>query len=245
MVTELNNPTTVLVAPPATAEDFGDSLRWKAGPLLGGLDWLLEQLTGTSAIASLVEPLSGDWVGLSRGQGAWQQAQAASAMVAENYKTAAGQVDWGGDASDAFRERIESVGDTFDQYGQGCEAMAEVTGAMVDLCKATAEAITSILGFIGDLLTRLAVQAAVPVLGWATGAIDGAVSTGVLIDKIRKGIQLIQKAVDFVERFRSVIQAITRVATVLRQIATALTRVREVQTVSSAGAATSTAFGVT
>ncbi|MGC0252114.1 hypothetical protein [Pseudactinotalea sp. Z1748] len=243
-VRELENASLGLISPAPTTDDFGEGLRWKAGPLLGGLDWLLEQLTGTSAIRSLVEPIAGDWVGLSSGEQAWSHAQHASEAVGRNFAAAANPAGWTGEAAEAYSERMQEIGDSFTQYGEGCAAMAEVTGALVELTKSTAEAIAGILGFLGDWLTRAAAQMAVPVVGWAVGAIDGVISSATAIRKINQGIRLIQTVVDTVERFRSVIVVLTRLAYLIKVIAQSISHVNRVRTVAAGDTATATAFGV-
>jgi len=243
-VLEIENPTTMLGAPQPTTDDFAGDLRSRAGLLLGGLDWLLEQLTGTSAIESLVRPLSGDWVGLSKGQQAWTQTQHAAQAIGRNLQGAAAPPGWTGAAAEAYGERMREVADSFEQYGDGCEAMAEVTGAMVELTQATAEAIAGILGFLGDWLTRAAAQLAVPVIGWAVGAIDGVISSATAIRKINQGIQLIRTVVEFVERFRGVITVLNQLAYTIRMVGNTISNVNRVRTVAAGSDATSTAFGV-
>lgn len=243
-VRELEDASSALVAPQPTTEDFGDGLRWKAGPLLGGLDWLLEQLVGVSAIESLVRPLAGDWIELSKGQQAWLHAQRASESVGRNFAGAAHPQGWSGEAAEAYGARMEEIADSLTQYGEGCGAMAEVTGALIDLAQATAEAITGILGFLGDWLTRAAAQLAVPVIGWAVGAIDGVISSATAIRKVRDGIRLIQTVVEFVERFRNVIVVLTRLAYLIKMIANTIANVTRVRTVAAGSSATATSFGV-
>ncbi|MGJ0223711.1 hypothetical protein ACQUZK_09950, partial [Streptococcus pyogenes] len=85
---------------------------------------------------------------------AWGHAAEASLAVAANYAALTSSVaaEWQGLAAEAFAERTTSVADGYAQYADGCTAMREVTEALLDLCKATAEAIAGILGFIGDYL---------------------------------------------------------------------------------------------
>lgn len=243
-VLEVVNPTSILSPPQPTTDDFGNNLRWRAGPLLGGLDWLLEQLVGVSAIRSLVEPIAGDWVGLSAGKMAWAQAQGATEGIGLNFEAAANPPGWTGEAAAAYSERVQQIAEDFRQYGEGCEAMAEVTGALVELAQATAEAIAGILGFLGDWLTRALAELSVPVIGWAVGVIDGVISSAEAIKRINEGIRLIQRVVDFVERFRSVIVVLTRLAYAIKVTANSIANVNRVRTVSAGKAATANAFGV-
>jgi hypothetical protein len=245
-VTELHDPRSALVAPAAPAENFADTLRWSAGPLLGGLDWLAVQIFNYSFIAELVEPIAGDWVGLEKGAEAWQHAGEASAAVGANFAAAAQDalLSWHGEAADAFGARATSVADGFTQYADGCYAMSEVTAALLDLCKATAQSIAGILGFVGDYLTRLAAEAAVPVAGWIVGVIDGAASGAALLRKLEQGYRLLQRVLDAVETFREVLIALQRLAYTIMLLAKSTTAVVNVQTVHAGASATGTAFGV-
>ena len=245
-ITEVNDPRALLVVPAGPAENFADSLRWKAGPLLGGLDWLVAQLTGVSAIERLVEPVSGDWVGLEKGAQAWRAAANATVAVQGNVAAGADQsaAGWTGPAAEAFTARAHSIADSFGQYAEGCGAMAEVTEALLDLCKATAETLAGILGFIGDYLTRLMIEAAVPVVGWVAGAIDGAVSSALLIRKLEQGYRLIRRVVEFIERFTLVLQVLRRIAVIISTLARTVRAAVNIHTVDMGEDATSTAFGV-
>lgn len=245
-VTELNDPQAFLVDPPGPAEDFADSLRWKAGVLLGGLDWLYEEITGTSIIAALVEPLSGDWAGLEKSAQAWQAAGNATLDVAENIAAMGPQARavWDGAAAEAFAGRTESVAECFGQYAEGCGAMAEVTVALLDLCKATAETIAGILGFVGDYLTRLLIEASIPVVGWVAGAIDGVVSSALLIQKLHAGYRALERVVQFIERFASVLMVLRRIAIVITTLTRAVRAGVNVRSLTIADDAASTAFGV-
>jgi len=240
------DPRIALVPPVGPSEDFSDSLRWKAGPLLGGLDWLLEQLIHRSAIAMLIEPIVGDWAGLERGAAAWRNAGEATVSVATNFTGMATGIDgcWAGAAADAFTSRADSIADSFTQYADGCRAMGDVTDALVDLCKATAEAIAGILGFIGDYLTRMLIEASIPVAGWITGAVDGVVSGALLAGKIERGVRLIQRVVAFIERFREVLMVIQRLAAIISFMAKQMASASNIHAVSVGGSAARTSFGV-
>lgn len=245
-VTEVRDPRSALVAPTGPAENFADSLRWNAGALLGGLDWLLEKVTGRSAIAELVEPVAGDWASLERGAEAWLHAAEASLAVSENFAAAAQDAlsGWSGEAADAFSARATEIADGYVQYGDGCRAMGEVTDALVLLCKTTAEAITGVLGILGDYLTRAMIEASIPIAGWAVGAVDGLISGTKLLRQLERGYRLIQKVLDAIESIRGAIVALEAVALMLARIARATTAITTMQTFASSDDAVHTAFGV-
>ena len=247
MITETVDAGSFVSSPASAEENFGDSLRWQAGPLLGGLDWLLEQLTGCSPIEVMVAPLAGDWVGMDTARIAWATAATVTDGIAENYAGLASDSStvWVGDGATAFQGRMTSISDSFTQYGDGCRSMSEATGALVSLAKTTAELIVSILGILGDALTRIAAQACVPVIGWVTGAIDGGITAARMVGWVDKAVRAIQKVIDFVEKYRVVIAAIARIAAAIASLAKAVTALANMQITQGADDATATAFGVT
>ena len=247
MITESVDASARITPPVSGEANFGDDLRWKAGPLLGGLDWLLEQLTGCSPIETMVKPLSGDWVALDNGRIAWLNCAALADDVSLNFTDLASQTsaEWAGNGSAAFQNRAISIGDTFTQYGDGCRAMGEAMEGLISLAKATAETIVTILGILGDALTRIAAQAAVPVIGWITGAVDGGITAIRMVGWIDKAIKAIQAVINFIGRFAMIIAILARVAAAIATIAkTAAARIN-VSTANAVDDATATAFGVT
>lgn len=246
-LTELQDPQAALVVPAEPAQDFADQLRWEAGIALGGLDWLFAQLTdGRSLLAELVEPMAGDWAGLECGADAWRHAGRASTAVAVNYDAVTTSIgpQWQGAAADAFVARITSVADGFRDYGDGCASMAEVTDALLGLCKATAEALVGLIGFVGDYLTRLVIELSVPVAGWAVGVVDGVVSGAMLVGKLQQGYRLLQRVIDFIERYRDVVRALKMLADAITLLARTAQASVHVQSVGLADDVTSAAFGV-
>ncbi|KGM14590.1 WXG100 family type VII secretion target [Cellulomonas bogoriensis] len=252
-VTETVDPRTVLAAPSAPPVDMVRELQSSAGLLLGGLDWLLVELTGTSALENFVKPLAGDWSRLAAGAEAWSRTAVAVDGIATNLGAAGDQVTgtWTGPGAEAFSARARMLAEDFHEYGDGCRVMAEVTEALFELCQATAETIASILGFIGDALTRIAIQAAIPVAGWVTGTVDGAVSSGILIFRLQRAYQVLQTLLSAVERYRHVITTVVRIAAILERLARLLSTTANIgaaggniRTVTMADGAVAQSFGV-
>lgn len=246
-VAESLDPTSCLVPPTDTGADFAGDLRWQAGFLLGGVDWIAEQFIGYSIIAEVViKPFAGDWNALERGQDAWLNAGRACEAVGANYLALPDQTVtlWTGEAGDAFRARIAELGAGFEEYAAGCTAMSEVTGALAELAKAVAEGIAFLLSFISDILTRLAVELAVPVLGWVAGAVDVALHVKPVIDKVDKAYKLIQSVIDAIETVTEVVRILTLIANTIRVSAQTLAAGARVATVTEGRDAAENAFGV-
>lgn len=246
-VAESLDPLSCLVAPTDQGGDFAADLRWQAGFLLGGVDWIAEQFLGYSIIAEVVvKPFAGDWNALERGQDAWRNAGRACEAVGANYLALPAQTAtlWTGDAADAFRARVTELGAGFEEYAAGCSAMAEVTGALAELAEAVAEGIAMLLSFVSDILTRLAVELAVPVLGWVAGAVDVALHVKPVIDKVDKAYKLIRSIIDAIEKVTEVVRILTLVANTIRVSADALAAGTRVATVTEGPDAAANAFGV-
>lgn len=239
------DPQSALVCSTVPEDNIGNELRWSAGPLIGSVDWACEQLLGISPLVELTRPLVGDFGKLQQAIVAWRCSEAAVVAIGTNVAAAGQQstTSWRGPAGDAFRARMEAIAKSCDQYGEGCSAMAQVSEAMLDLCKTGAQFLLSVLGWLGDWATRIVIQAAVPVFGWIAGAIDGAINTAVAIDKVRKGLDLIQKVIQFIERFRDVILVLAKVAAAIKVLADVATAVTRVQIVHAGSDASATSFG--
>ncbi|MPV49051.1 hypothetical protein GCG21_03330 [Pseudactinotalea sp. HY160] len=235
-----------LMPPPVLGTDYGTELRWAAGPLIGGVDWVCEQLLGFSPLIELTKDLIGDWGLFESSAMAWTQVGLAVNTVGENYNRMASDRSsfWTGDAAEAYSSRLRSVAENFSSYEEGCAAMVETSNALRDLLTTSVELLYGILGWLGDWATRIAIEAAVPVFGWIAGAIDGAINTVVALDKFRKGIDAITKVVNFIERFSHVIEILTKVAAAIKTAATVATAAHNIRAATTARGATANAFGV-
>lgn len=246
MTVTITSVDSTLVPPPEFGSDYGTELRWKAGPLIGSVDWVCEQLLGVSPLTELTKPLIGDWGRFESASLAWGQVGSAVSIVGSNYRQMAHgrALFWEGEAATAYSERLASIADQFLDYEEGCAAMVDTSQALKDLTTTAVELLYGILGWLGDWATRIAIEAAVPVFGWIAGAIDGAINTVVALDKFRKGIDAITKIVNFIERFAHVIEVLIKVAQAIKMSAQVVTATSNIRAVSSATGATGNAFGV-
>lgn len=245
MTITLTNVDALLSPPPELGTDYGTELRWSAGPLIGSVDWVCEQLLGLSPLTELTKPIVGDWGRFESASMAWAQTGQAVAAVGENFRSmsAARAEFWLGDAADAYSARLDSIAENFSAYEEGCAAMVDTSSALKDLTTTAVELLYGILGWLGDWATRIAIEAAVPVFGWIAGAIDGAINTVVALDKCRKGLAAIEKIVNFIERFTAVIEILIKVANTIKAAATAAEAISNIRAVNSSADATANAFG--
>src|SRR5690606_5790158 len=92
-VTERTDASSWLVAPNAAKSEI-ENMRWGAGPILGGVDWIIEQLTGISLLEDVImKPFAGDWTGIAEVQMAWEYTGDALRGISDN---AAGLAESGG-----------------------------------------------------------------------------------------------------------------------------------------------------
>ena len=96
-ISEAIDPTTALTAPHSDADaSFATELRTNCGLLLGGLDWLIEQIFDYSPLQEwVIKPFSGDWVQLRQAQGGWANAAVASDAVGQNFLALVEQTELG------------------------------------------------------------------------------------------------------------------------------------------------------
>ena len=215
-ISEAIDPTTALTAPHSDADaSFATELRTNCGLLLGGLDWLIEQIFDYSPLQEwVIKPFSGDWVQLRQAQGGWANAAVASDAVGQNFLALVGQTEtsWQGESGDAFRARMTSLAEGFGKYAHGCSQIGEVAGGLINVAKSTASVISIMVGFIGQQLERLAVEMAVPVVGWIAGGFDLAAHAAPMIDKARKIFEALKK---LVTALKDVIEAVRVIAIML------------------------------
>lgn len=192
-VVERQDASSYLVAPNAAKSEI-ESMRWGAGPLLGGVDWVFEQIAGFSLLEDVImKPFAGDWTGIEEVSLAWQYLAQSSRAMADN---AAGLVEqgafWDGEAGLAFRGGMAAIGGVMYGVGAACDSVSGTVGTLVIVSKAGAATIGFILNKISVKLLRIAAEAAIPIAGWVAAAIEG----GILVTEIFSLVRLIYTVVD-------------------------------------------------
>lgn len=245
MISEVKDPSSVLVMEPAPAYDIGSELRKAAGPVLGSVDWLAAKALGISPLKALCDPVIGDFAQLDSVIVVWRNAERANLAISENFSGLAGQVGpyWHGGAADSFRARIASISGTVREYADGCGAMAEITQVLRELCLEAAEVLMTALSFIGDFFARAAAKLAVPVLGWVSAGVDALGSVKPAMDMLNRGLRAIEGIVTAIERFRDVLAALTRLTNAARLVAEGAATFNRIRIANVAPAVAATSFG--
>jgi uncharacterized protein YukE len=158
---------------------------------------------------------------LERAAKGWVAAARASDGVGLNFAAMTSQSvpAWQGEAGDKFRERMESVSENYQQYAEGCGEIGKVADGLNEVSRSAAMVVSIVVGFVGDLLERLIVEASVPVIGWLAGAADVGLHIKEFWSKARAAYEAIEKAVNAV---REVINALNLIANQLLRLKFAL-----------------------
>jgi hypothetical protein len=172
-----------------------ESVRWKAGAIFGGVDWMWEQVFGYSLLEEITKPFVGDWERITQAAVAWTHAGDASKAIGDNYRGMLPAVggSWVGDGSEQFLVAAAVVAD-----GHGL--MQSPAGALSLALKGLAAAVKWVVGKILGLLEklsytllRMAAAATVPVAGWVFGAIYGGLEIMDLVKDVRDAYKWINR----------------------------------------------------
>ena len=220
-ITEQFNASSYLVAPEDSGDDFVKELEQSAGLVLGGIDWAIHKFFHVSVLAEIVKPITGDWLALERAESAWKNAGAATTAVAANFAALGPQTsaDWTGAAGDAFRARMTSISQSMQTYAGGCQTISEVVNGLVEVSQAAAGVIATVISFIGDLITQLLAELAVPLIGWAAAGATVAARAPEFFAKMEKAYNAIKKVITAVEK---VINALYKIVEALNKLQSAL-----------------------
>lgn len=197
-VTEQVAAQEFLVTPHADDPEI-ESIRWKAGLVLGGVDWVFEQLFGYSLLEEVSKPFSGNWVRMREASMAWTHVGDTVAAVATNTTgLVPPMATWTGRGSEAFLVASSAVGMAHESLSSVPGTVAGMLKGLVLLSKEIAKLIMSLLRRISERLMRMAVEAAVPVAGWVAAGVEAAVMVQEIVDDVLTVYKWINMAYDFV-----------------------------------------------
>lgn len=199
-VSERADASSWLVAPNAAKSEI-ENMRWGAGPILGGVDWLIEQLIGMSLLEDVImKPFAGDWTGIEEVQQAWTHVGEAMRAISDN---SAGLAEtaafWEGDAGTAYQGGMTAIG--LGAYGLGsvADTVAGLVGQLVLASKTAAATIGFAINQLSQTLLRMALEATVPIAGWIVAAAEGALAATKIFGVIRLIYSIINIIYDVIE----------------------------------------------
>lgn len=186
-VRERNDASSYLTTPVANINEIQD-LRWSAGAVLGSIDWVFEKLAGFSLIERFVmEPFAGNWDRLEQASIAWRNVSAAVSAVGDNFAgLAIGLSEWVGKGSEAFIVAAALAAKGTGYVANTASLVSSLVKGLVVLSKAAAGLIGLALRKISNFLMRLAVEAAVPAIGWAVAVLNFAIEMNDMFELVRK-----------------------------------------------------------
>ena len=245
-IAEVYAAESPLIAPHVpSGTDFVEKLEGDCGLILGHLMGFIRKAFGVSPIEELVKPIVGDWNQLAAAKEGWKQAGLACEGVGKNFAAVPGQTtdSWKGDAGDAFRTRMTSLGESYSTYSEGCTLIGELTQGLIEMAQAVAEGIATVISFIGDIVEQLALEASVPVVGWIAGAADVAIHVKSFWDKIHRGYELLKMLLTRVKTVLTALQKVLIVLKVLSQVAKTMTVALKADTMATTDDAVDKTFG--
>ena len=202
-VVEKTDPQSYLVTPDLGRNEVQE-LRWSAGVVLGGIDWLAEQLLSFSILEEVVfKPFGGDFQDIKKAAAGWSNTSAAFTAVSENYvgllaPTAEG---WRGEAAEAFRAAITAAAAAYVGFSQAASYIGGLTSNIALVSQLACIAIGKLLKSISQKLIRMAAEAAVPVVGWAVAAGEALIMVQDIISKVRTAYTLIEMIITAITGF--------------------------------------------
>lgn len=204
-ISERSDASSWLVAPNATRSEI-ENMRWGAGPILGGVDWIIDQLTGVSFLEDVImKPFAGDWKGIEEVQQAWEHiGEAMRAMSDNGAGLAETGIFWEGEAGTAYQGGMLALSGAAFGLGAVADSVAGVVGNLLLASNAMAATIGFALNKLSEKLLRMAAEAAIPVAGWLVAAAEGALAVHLIFSTMRLVYNIINMIYDLIE---SVIEA--------------------------------------
>ena len=219
-VTEVDDPSSYLV-PGQAPENPVQDLRWSAGALLGGVDWVAEKFVGFSILDRCVyHPLAGDWQGIYKCAEAWSHAGDAVMAVGRNHAglVASTPATWQGLSGNSFRGAMTTVTAGSMGLSSAFASAAGLVKTLATVCKLACTAIGMALKFIADKLIKMAAEAAVPVVGWAIGAATAYSDIQGILSKVRLIYSIFETIMSAIQDFAGAKVSIMDKLTILEDI---------------------------
>lgn len=201
-VSERTNPSSYLVVPDP-GDDPGGELRLNAGLILGGCDWVAEQIFGVSILEEYIyKPFGGDWHAIGRASAAWEHGSQFHMELAANFTGLPGQlISWTGLASAAFQTAVAALGAASYGLSTAYLAVSGMVGTLGSISKLICSLIATALRKISNKLMRMAIEASIPVAGWVVAAVEGVILVGEVLAAINLIVNLINMLLDAIIEF--------------------------------------------
>ena len=189
-------------APAGTMGEYIDGLKDDCGLIIGSILSIVENLTGYDLLEELLKPIAGDFNMISSMQLGWGEVSAACDAVGANYADLATQLPPGfeGLTETAAASLMGRIAEAHDGQREAADLIGVQMDNMIQVSQATAECVCAALQFIDSVIQEVLMDAAVPVFGWAKGAVTAP-------GKIRKVIKLISDGKDAIQNLIRCVKA--------------------------------------
>lgn len=196
-VVEEKDASSYLVPPQASSSEI-ENMRWSAGVLLGGVDWLFEQLAGFSFIEDVImKPFAGNWDEIEKVSLAWENVDYSLVAVGSNASGLTSSLStWEGKGSEAFLAATGLIASAVTGLSYAAGYVSQLINKVLLVSKAVALVIGRILKHLFKKLICMAAKAAVPVVGWAAAAAETALLVADIIGYVRTAYSLINMLYD-------------------------------------------------
>lgn len=195
---------------PQANEPELENIRWKAGVIFGGVDWLFEELFGYSLLEEITKPFAGNWTRMNEGAVAWTHSS--DALVALSRNSAAltpSMADWTGRGSENFVVAAAAM-------SQAHQLLSGPAGTVSMMLKGLAALAKEMAGFVLKQLKRLqarlivlATEAAIPVVGWVAAAITAGIS---LVETAQMVMDIYKKINKIYDLITSMVSGVTQLS---------------------------------
>lgn len=176
-----------------------ESIRWKAGPIFGGVDWVFEKLVGYSLLEEITKPFSGDWERMREAQFAWTHAGDAMTGIGRNAMALLPPMaNWTGKGSEAFAAAAAVMSQAHTAAAGPAGNIASAIKVLILLCKQAVGKILAKLEELSEKLLRIAAKASIPVVGWVAAVAEAGLSVHELIKDAQWAYKWINRIYDLV-----------------------------------------------
>lgn len=224
-ISESQDASSYLKEPEKPKADMND-LRWNAGMILGGVDWFIEQITGTSFINDVIAKyVGGDWRIIHCAQTAWSEIGDALIAVGQNDSEILPALsEWTGKGSEAANAFIAALAGGTTLLEGAASLVSTIIGILAAIVKTVAGLIISILGLIEKWCLRALAVAAVPVGGWIASGLEMAAMAAELFPMARKVYSLYNHIFSAIENSARAIGQLNEIRFTLANLAEAAAR---------------------
>lgn len=224
-ISESQNASSYLVAPEAPESEM-KNLRWSAGVVIGGVDWLIEKLTGVSVLNDVIFKYTvGDWRVLDRASTAWSEIGDALVAVGQNDSEILPALsEWTGKGSEAANAFIAALAGVTTALNGAASTVSGIIKNVGRVVKEAAKVIGKQLKRLQDKCLRMIAEASVPVAGWIVAAGEAVVAAQELYDTIKKIYRIINFILTAIENMAQAKAQIIEIRYTISNIAEAAAR---------------------